>query len=158
MPEAPDAEAEDRGPGVRLPPPVVIAGLLALAWVLNRALPVPLGPPLPLLGLPVMFAAVGWVGWALLTLVKAGNDPRPDRPDAALVEAGPFRLGRNPIYLGFLGLVLGMALNWGTLWGWLALGTAFLVLDLAVVRREEAYLRARFPSYAPYAARVRRWL
>lgn len=151
--------AEDRGPGVRVPPPILVAALLALAWLLNRLAPVPLGPPLPGLGLPVMFAAVAWMGWALLTLVRAGNDPRPDRPDAALVETGPFALGRNPIYLGFLGLALGMALNWGTLWGWLALGTAFLLLDFAVVRREEAYLRGRFPgAYADYARRVRRWL
>lgn len=147
-----------RGPGVRVPPPILVAALLAAAWALNRLLPVQLGPSLPLLGLPVMFGAVAWVGWALLTLVRAGNDPRPDRPDSALVDTGPFALGRNPIYLGFLGLCLGMALNWGTLWGWLALGTVFLLLDFAVVRREEAYLRGRFPAYEAYARRVRRWL
>jgi protein-S-isoprenylcysteine O-methyltransferase Ste14 len=150
---------EDRGPGVRVPPPVLVAALLAAAWALNRLAPVALGPPLPTLGLPVMFAAVGWMGWALLALVRAGNDPRPDRPDAALVASGPFALGRNPIYLGFLGLCAGMALNWGTLWGWLALGTAFLLLHFAVVRKEEAYLRARFGApYEDYARRVRRWI
>ncbi len=51
-----------------------------------------------------------------------------------------------------------MALNWGTLWGWLALGAAFLLLDFAVVRKEEAYLRTRFGgAYEEYARRVRRW-
>lgn len=153
MPDTPD-----RGPAVRVPPPVLLGVLLAAAWGLNRLAPVQLGPPLPTLGLPVMFLALGWAGWALLTLVRAGNDPRPDRPDAALVVAGPFAWGRNPIYLGFLGLCTGMALNWGTLWGWAALGAAFLLLDFAVVRREEGYLRRRFGApYVEYARRVRRW-
>ncbi len=152
------SEGANRGPGVRVPPPVMVGVLLAAAWALNRLAPVQLGPPLPSLGLPVMFAASGWIGWALLTLVRAGNDPRPDQPDSSLVVAGPFALGRNPVYLGFLGLCLGMALNWGTLWGWAALGAVFLLLDFAVVRKEEAYLRGRFGApYEEYARRVRRW-
>jgi protein-S-isoprenylcysteine O-methyltransferase Ste14 len=149
---------EERGPGVRVPPPVIVAAALALAWLLNRLLPVQLGPPAPALGALLVFLSMGWLGWAILTLVRAGNDPRPDRPDAALVTGGPFRFGRNPIYLGFLGFAAGLALHWGTLWGWLAVGAVFLLLDFAVIRREEAYLRGRFPDYAAYAAKVRRWL
>ena len=91
-------------------------------------------------------------------LVKAGNDPRPDKPDTALVEAGPFRFSRNPVYLGFILGMLGIALRWGDLWGWLALLATHGVLDALVVRREEAYLAARFgPAYDAYRARVRRW-
>ena len=118
-----------------------------------------LGPPAVALGGMVIFLAMGWVGWALLVLVRAGNDPRPDKPDAAFVAAGPYRFGRNPIYFGFLLFLAGVALSWGTLWAWLAVGAVFLALDLHVVRREEAYLQARFPeSYPAYAARIRRWV
>jgi protein-S-isoprenylcysteine O-methyltransferase Ste14 len=151
--------SEDRGPGVRVPPPVIVVAALILAWGLQRLLPVQLGPPAVALGGMVIFLAMGWVGWALLVLVRAGNDPRPDKPDAAFVAAGPYRFGRNPIYFGFLLFLAGVALSWGTLWAWLAVGAVFLVLDLHVVRREEAYLQARFPeSYPAYAARIRRWV
>lgn len=147
------------GPGVRPPPPLVVAGLLALAWLAQRLLPVPLGPPAPGPGMALVFLSLAWTGWALVVLVRAGNDPRPDRPDAAFVAAGPFRWGRNPIYLGFVGMAAGLALAWGHLWGWLAVGAAFLWLDFAAARKEERYLRARFPeSYPAYAARVRRWV
>jgi len=100
----------DHGPGVRLPPPVLVGGVLALAWFAHLFFPVLLGPPLPDYGVLVIFLGVALIGWALLALVKAGNDPRPDKPDAAIVTTGPFRFSRNPIYLGFLVVVLGFAL------------------------------------------------
>jgi protein-S-isoprenylcysteine O-methyltransferase Ste14 len=149
----------DHGPGVRIPPPVMVAGLLALAWVLERIVPVPLGPPLPELGALVIFVAIALIGWALLVLVKAGNDPRPDKPDSRMVETGPFRVSRNPIYLGFILGVAGFALRWGDLWGWVAVVASHLVLDRLVVAKEEAYLAARFgAAYEAYRARVRRWV
>ncbi|MEO3470313.1 isoprenylcysteine carboxylmethyltransferase family protein [Roseomonas sp. CAU 1739] len=151
--------ADDHGPGVRLPPPVLVAALLAIAWVLHRVTPVPLGPPLPETGALVLFAALALIGWALLVLVRAGNDPRPDKPDAALVEAWPFRFSRNPIYLGFLLAMLGFALRWGDLWGWVALPLGHLLLDRLVVANEEAYLATRFgAAYDAYRGRVRRWV
>lgn len=154
----PELEADSDGPGVRVPPPVIVlAGLLG-AWALNWVAPVRLGPPAPELGVPVIFAAFVLIGWALVVLVRAGNDPRPDKPDTAFVAGGPFRFGRNPIYSGFLLFLSGMALIWGTLWGWVAVGAVFLALDFLVVRREEAYLASRFgDAYVEYKNRVRRW-
>jgi len=150
---------EDQGPGVRVPPPVIVVTALILAWGLQRLLPAQLGPPAVALGGMLIFLAMFWVGWALLALVRAGNDPRPDKPDSAFVGTGPYRFGRNPIYLGFVLFLAGVALSWGTLWAWLAVGAVFLALDLHVVRREEAYLRIRFPdAYPAYAARIRRWV
>ena len=151
--------APDRGPGVRVPPPVLVAGAIAAAWALGRTVPVPIGAPLPALGSTVLVLALALIGWAILTLARAGTDPRPDRPDSALVEGGPFRFGRNPVYLGFVLCAAGFALRWGTLWGWLAALGTYLALDRLVVAREEAYLAARFgEAYDAYRGRVRRWL
>jgi len=149
----------DHGPGVRVPPPVMVAGAIAAAWVLMRVLPVPLGAPLPGLGALVLFMGLALIGWAILVMVRAGNDPRPDKPDAALVEAGPFRFSRNPIYLGFLLAAVGMALRWGDLWGWIAVAASHFVLDRLVIVKEEAYLATRFgAAYEGYKGRVRRWV
>jgi len=154
----PELESDSDGPGVRVPPPVIVlAGLLG-AWALNWLAPVRLGPPAPELGVPVIFVALVLIGWALVVLVRAGNDPRPDKPDTAFVARGPFRFGRNPIYSGFLLVLSGMALIWGTLWGWVAVGAVFLALQFLVVQREEAYLASRFgDAYVEYKNRVRRW-
>ncbi|MCA3278007.1 MAG: isoprenylcysteine carboxylmethyltransferase family protein [Roseomonas sp.] len=149
----------DHGPGVRLPPPVLVGGVLALGWGAHLFFPVTLGPPMPNFGMLVVLLGIGLIGWALLALVKAGNDPRPDKPDAAIVTTGPFRFSRNPIYLGFLVVVLGFALRWGDLWGWLALLACHLALDRLVVVKEEAYLTTRFgAAYEGYRKRVRRWV
>jgi protein-S-isoprenylcysteine O-methyltransferase Ste14 len=150
---------DPHGPGVRVPPPVHVVLALLLAWGLGRLVPVQLGPPAPGLGGAVFCLALAWMGWALIVLVRAGNDPRPDRPDRAFVAAGPFRLSRNPIYLGFVLALAGVALAWGTLWAWLAVGAVFLSLDVLVIRREETYLTRRFgDAYREYQRRTRRWM
>jgi protein-S-isoprenylcysteine O-methyltransferase Ste14 len=163
-PEAPEGApppgpGQDHGPGVRLPPPVMAAAAVVAAWVLQRLMPAPLGPPAPGLGGVVILLALGLIGWALLVLARAGNDPRPDRPDAVLVEAGPFRFSRNPVYLGFVLCAAGFALRWGTLWAWLATAGLLFALDRLVVAWEESYLAARFgAAYEGYRRRVRRWV
>jgi protein-S-isoprenylcysteine O-methyltransferase Ste14 len=149
----------DHGPGVRLPPPLLVAGLIAFAWLLRQAVPLPVGGPLPMLANLVFLAAFGLILWAILAMTRAGTDPRPDKPDQALVERGPFRFSRNPVYLGLVLLVIGFALRWGDLWGWLAALASQQLLDRLVIAREEAYLATRFgAAYNAYRARVRRWV
>jgi protein-S-isoprenylcysteine O-methyltransferase Ste14 len=89
----------------------------------------------------------------------ARTDPRPHTADQALVTRGPFRVTRNPIYLGLLIVAAGVALTSGSAWAWLAVAALFGVLDRLVIAKEEAYLLTRFgKAYADYMARVRRWM
>jgi len=122
-------------------------------------MPLPLGGPQPGLGYGVVGLGLGLAVWSLAVMLRAGTDPRPDKPDAALLERGPFRFSRNPVYLGFLLVAAGLALRWADAWCWLAVAACALLLDRLVVAREEAYLRSRFgAAYAGYARRVRRWV
>jgi protein-S-isoprenylcysteine O-methyltransferase Ste14 len=151
--------AADHGPGVRIPPPVMVAAVMGAAWLLDRVWSLQIGPSLVSLGGMVIALAVALCGWALLVMAKAGNDPRPDKPDTALVERGPFRFSRNPIYLAFLLAAAGLALVWGTLWGWLGVAVVHAMLDRLVIAKEEAYLASRFGApYEAYKGRVRRWM
>ncbi|WP_149537099.1 methyltransferase family protein [Siccirubricoccus phaeus] len=149
----------DHGPGVRLPPPLAVGGLVLLGWLLHRQLPLPVAPGLGLPAFLAMGLGFGLSLWTIVTMLRAGTNPRPDRPDSAFLEAGPFRFTRNPIYLGFLLVAAGFALRWGDLWPWLAVAGSFAWLDRRVVPREEAYLATRFSApYAAYRRRVRRWV
>ena len=75
------------------------------------------------------------------------------------MRTGPYRFSRNPIYLAFSLLQLGIALWVNSLWLVLALLASVAVMSLVVIPREERYLEARFPSeYPSYKAAVRRWL
>jgi len=130
---------------------------------LDLVLPLPL--PLSLLpaGIWIGTAFMGCAFTLLLLCVRdmrgADTTLRPDRPNTRLVRSGPYRLSRNPIYLGLLSLQAGLALAIPSPWSLSLLPLAWLILDLYVVTREERYLSRRFGAeYRQYLDDVPRWL
>src|SRR5215831_4655900 len=135
----------------------VIAGL-----ALNRLVPLPFLPadlPAGWAGALVFVVALALFAWAIVTLTRAGSNVPTNLPTTTIVESGPYRFTRNPIYLGmFLGLI-GLAIAFNSLWLLLTLVPLALVIRYGVVAREEAYLDRKFGHiYRRYRARVRRWL
>lgn len=135
----------------------VVAGL-ALNWL--GPLPfLPADLPSGWLGAMVFIIALALAAWAIVTITRAGSNVPTNRPTTSIVESGPYRFTRNPIYLGmFLGLT-GLGLAFDTLWLLLMLVPFALVIRYGVVAREEAYLERKFGDvYRGYRSRVRRWL
>jgi protein-S-isoprenylcysteine O-methyltransferase Ste14 len=135
----------------------VIAGL-ALNWLV----PLPFLPanlPAGWLGAMVLVLASALFAWAIVIMTRAGSNVPTNRPTTAIVESGPYRFTRNPIYLGmFLGLI-GLAMALDNLWLLMLLVPFALVIRYGVVAREEAYLERKFGDvYRGYRSRVRRWL
>jgi protein-S-isoprenylcysteine O-methyltransferase Ste14 len=109
-----------------------------------------------LAGPPLAAAGLGWLLWARATFRAAGA---PSGAPRVLVDEGPYRYGRHPMYLGTVALLLGAALGLGA--PLLALAAAAFAGIVAVVHvpHEEAQLLARFGGwYRDYAGSVRRWL
>jgi protein-S-isoprenylcysteine O-methyltransferase Ste14 len=110
----------------------------------------------PAAGLVLVVAGVMLIAAGGLWLGRRNLTPLPaPREQATMVDSGPYRLVRHPMYAG--GILIGC--GW-TLWvrGPLTLiYTLLLVLFVDVKsRREERWLRAKFPGYAAYQARVRK--
>ena len=142
-------------------PPLVYLGAIAIGLILHLAWPTSLLPRRmsPLFGAAVVLLAIGLFLFAVRTFRAAGTPVPGNRPTSTIVRTGPYRVSRNPIYLAFSLLQLGIALWVNTLWLVLTLCAAVAVMALVVIPREERYLEARFPSeYSSYKASVRRWL
>jgi protein-S-isoprenylcysteine O-methyltransferase Ste14 len=146
--------------GVTFPPPLIyllpLLGGIGLHWwrawpVLPSRVAAVLGPTL---------IALGMVGLpAVAAFRRAKTSVRPWQPSSALVTSGPFRFTRNPMYVGFTLIYLGVALWVNTAWSLLLLPIALTVMNQMVIPREEAYLERRFgDDYRAYRRRVRRWL
>ena len=106
-----------------------------------------------------VFVAVALFLSAVRTLWTAGTPVPGNRPTTTIVRTGPYRCSRNPIYLSFSLLQLGVAVWVNGLWLLVTLMPALGLMSFVVIPREEQYLETRFPSdYLPYKASVRRWL
>ena len=151
-------EAANRG---MVRPPLVYLSSIAFGVVLHLVWPVPVfprGAP-PGLGAVVVLLAVGLAASAIRTFRAAGTPVPADQPTTTIVRTGPYRFSRNPIYLAFSLLQLGIALWANSLWIVLTLPASVAVISFVVIPKEERYLEAHFPSdYLPYKASVRRWL
>lgn len=149
------------GAGVHLPPPLLFA-LVYLAGVgLDRLWPLPrlIGHGVTLLGDILLVVSVVLGVWGLYSFARAGTTILPFRASRALITGGPFRLTRNPLYLGLTLAYAGIALGWGMLWPLLLLPLAVALISRFVIRAEEAYLERIFgDDYRAYRRHVRRWL
>jgi protein-S-isoprenylcysteine O-methyltransferase Ste14 len=75
------------------------------------------------------------------------------------VVEGPYKVTRNPIYIGFVLAYFGLAIMLTSVWVLLLLIPVLIVLQRGVVEREETYLERQFgETYRKYQARVPRWL
>jgi protein-S-isoprenylcysteine O-methyltransferase Ste14 len=92
--------------------------------------------------------------------IRAPTGPVPgNKPATAIVKSGPNRFSRNPIYLAFSWLVLGVACALNSLWLLGTLAAAVSIMSFVVIPREERYLERRFGAeYLCYKAQVGRWL
>jgi protein-S-isoprenylcysteine O-methyltransferase Ste14 len=102
---------------------------------------------------------VVWNGWALWLFSRHETGLLPGQETHAIIEEGPYRLSRNPLYIGLLALYLGLALLAPTFWGLVMLPVAVLLLLWGAIYPEERFLQRRFGAqYDDYKRRVRRWL
>lgn len=147
--------------GFRLWPPVAIGAPLIVGALMTTAW----GDPVGLGGwrVPVGWALVAffvvWNGWALVLFGRHRTGLLPGQASRALIEEGPYRVSRNPLYVGLLALYLGLALLAPTSWGLVLFPVAVMLIFWGAIQPEERYLRRRFGApYDDYTRRVRRWL
>ena len=153
-------------PGVKFPPPFLFLLGLGLAWLLEtRLIRIRLagGTMSPrafeIAGVALLLAGLVMMLWGLYTFARVRTGIIPHRPATKIVDHGPYRFSRNPMYAGMSTAYFGGALMMNSGWALILLPVVMLALYSFVIRKEERYLSSAFPEdYARYRARVRRWL
>jgi len=83
----------------------------------------------------------------------------PTARTASMITHGPYRFTRNPMYLGMILMMLGLALYLGTLPFYLSAVSYFAILNFVFCPFEENKLSYAFgEEYSQYKVQVRRWL
>ena len=148
---------------LKLPPLALVAIVAALMWVTSAAVPaldffVPAKPfwllSLALIGVVTCLAGV-------ISCRRAKTTVNPTKPDStsSLVVSGIYTYTRNPMYVGFVLVLLGWAAFLSNLAA-LGLVPVFVVyINRFQIQPEERMLSSRFPhEYPAYRAKVRRWI
>jgi protein-S-isoprenylcysteine O-methyltransferase Ste14 len=149
---------------VAIKPPFLFLGALAMGCLLSLVLPI--GPGLGsangvALATGLAFIVIGFAlaSWSARAFHRADTSVMPGEPSTALVTWGPYRITRNPIYIGFILVYFGLAIVLTSMWVLLLLIPVLIILQRGVVEREEAYLERAFgAAYRKYKAQVPRWL
>ncbi len=144
-------------PVLTIVPPLVAGLLLHFLWTQLRFFPewwIGLA-----VGWPLLVAGVLLLAWSVRTMSRAGVDPDPNEPTTAIVATGPYALSRNPIYVSFNVVYVGIAFVVNMAWLIVFLPVGIALLYYGVIAREESYLERVFgDGYRHYKAMVRRWI
>ncbi len=100
-----------------------------------------------------------WNGWTLWVMTAHRTAILPGGATNTVLRSGPFRVSRNPLYLGLIALDAGLALLTPSVWALLFVPLGVAALRWGAIGPEERYLAAKFGAdYQAYRISVRRWL
>ena len=151
-------------PSVCLSPAVPLFAIL-IGIVLNRLWPLELLSALPApaaywMGGTILVGAILGLGlYSVILVRRSGQSENPWKPTTEILERGPFRMSRNPMYLQMILGCVGFAMVLRNTWILLLVPMCAWVLHRFAIMPEEAYLERKFgEQYLAYKRRVRRWI
>jgi protein-S-isoprenylcysteine O-methyltransferase Ste14 len=141
---------------------VTALAVVVVVWLAWRQFPAyferPLLPPSPswaFIGFLLTACGLAFTIWARRVLGTNWSAMPVLKHDHELIQRGPYRLVRHPIYTGLLLAIFGSCLAGGRVWNLCLFGMA-VVLLIAKLGAEEALLAGRFPdAYPEYRRRVK---
>jgi protein-S-isoprenylcysteine O-methyltransferase Ste14 len=150
---------------VRIFPPAVPLLTVLIGLGLDRLWPLDLqvgfGPPESYwIGGAIVGAAVLGLGlWSVVLIRRSGQSENPWKPTTQVIQRGPFRITRNPMYLQMVLVCLGFAVAAVSLWILVLTPICAWLLQRLAIVPEEQYLESKFgETYRAYQRRVRRWI
>ncbi len=133
-----------------------IVMMIAMTWLPGAAV---LPPPWHYAGALVLACGVAIAMVASRQFAVVGTNIVPLTRSSALVTNGAFAFTRNPMYLGMVLALIGIALLLNRPWPYLVPCGFVALLYFRFIRHEEALMTQTFgDAYLQYRQRVRRWI
>jgi len=146
---------------MRLIPPAWFLLAVALMIALQLFAPGPawISSPERFAGVAVIALGLALVVMSIPSFVRARTSIHPDHTPSALIRTGLYRFTRNPIYLGNVIALLGIAVVMGVTTPFIVPFVFAMIIRKLFIEREEANLHDEFGSaYNDYCHKVRRWI
>ncbi|MEL6584162.1 MAG: isoprenylcysteine carboxylmethyltransferase family protein [Pseudomonadota bacterium] len=141
-------------------PPIWLAAFMAAVIVMDTTLPSLSMEPglLRPIGFLMMAAGVGLIFWAGKQFFTQKTPIEPGHTPKTLLKTGPFALNRNPIYTGFVIILVGFSVSTGVLWGCVLAILYVQIITKRFILGEEAALAEAFGEEGRrYLSETRRW-
>jgi protein-S-isoprenylcysteine O-methyltransferase Ste14 len=148
---------------LKIPPLLFVVVIGGAMWLIARLI------PHWWIDIPARFFIAVSILVAGLTFALAGVyefrrakttvDPTKPQSSSAVVQSGVYRYSRNPMYLGFLLVLVAWSVYLANMGSALFIVVFVLYMNRFQIAPEERWLEEKFgPDYGSYTARVRRWV
>lgn len=143
-----------------IPPPAIALLMVLIAYVLNILFPGPVIYQSDALFVILLVLGVVIVGWSVLLFRRSRTTLNPNKKPDQLITSGPYRISRNPMYLGLLLFLLAFAFSKGELVFFVTPIVFYIVMDNIVIPFEEKMIAETIgeKKYVIFTQKVRRWL
>ncbi len=153
-------EQDKKGAAVRFPPPLIFILFMLLGFTFQYLLPIPFTSsliPMYLGGVLVLLALL-CVLYLSRVFNRLNTHIEPWKPTSSIISTGLYGYSRNPIYVAFAAITIGIGLMVSSLWVMMSFLPASIAVFLVAIKKEEVYLEKKFgDEYLNYKEKVRRW-
>lgn len=146
-------------PDLPYKPPLAYLAAIAVGAAIHHWWPTRARPAswLPV-GITLVALGTAMLVWAKVTFDSKRTPLEPWKATRAIVDHGPFAFSRNPVYMAFALIQIGIGIWSDKLAVVLLTIVPAMLTAIVIVPREETYLRREFGAeYERYCERVRRW-
>jgi len=152
---------DKKGAAVKFPPPLIFVLMMLIGYGIQTFYPISVGEALIIkyFAKAMIIISMSIAIYSLYQFFRAKTHIEPWQPTSSIISSGLFAYSRNPIYLSFCMMTIGISIAFNSLWMLVSTIPSALLVYIIAIKKEEQYLERKFgEEYLTYKNKVRRWL
>ena len=161
MEENMKSDKDEKGAEVKFPPPLIFIFSLFFAYGVHYYYPIKIGVSYEIkyVGVVLVLLALCLIIYISRIFKRVVTNIEPWKPTTAIISTGIYAYSRNPIYVAFCLVPIGVGIILNSFWLLCSFLPSALIVYFVAIKKEETYLEQKFGTeYQQYKKRVRRWL